>query len=214
MIEFPLAPESLVTELKGNNTTIDTIGLGEVNVIKNIGLRELKFKLFIPRYINSLNDGFLNLQQNYTPINYLNTFREIMEKKCVVTLIIERILPDGTRIFNGNLKVTLESYSVEENAGEEGDFWVDVKVKEHRSINVTYYEATGNSNSDGQTIAVEVNERESKPKNKKYVVKSDDSLWKIAKLELNDGSLYKQIAKINNIADPDKISVGMTILLP
>ena len=35
-----------------------------------------------------------------------------------------------------NLKVTLESYTVEENAGEEGDFWVNITLKEYREVGV------------------------------------------------------------------------------
>ncbi len=47
-----------------------------------------------------------------------------------------------------------------------------------------------------------------------YVVKSGDSLSKIAKLVLGDANKYMELAKYNNIPDPNKIYVGQKIKYP
>ena len=47
-----------------------------------------------------------------------------------------------------------------------------------------------------------------------YVVKKGDSLWSIAKRYLGSGFKYKDIAKSNNISNPDDIEVGQKIILP
>ena len=49
---------------------------------------------------------------------------------------------------------------------------------------------------------------------KQYVTtEKGDTLWKIAKKYLGAGKKYQQLAKINNISNPKKLSVGRTIYL-
>jgi len=47
-----------------------------------------------------------------------------------------------------------------------------------------------------------------------HTVKSGETLWKIAVTELGDGSRYMEIAKLNNLPNPDLISVGQVLNLP
>ena len=47
-----------------------------------------------------------------------------------------------------------------------------------------------------------------------YVVKSGDSLSKIAKSYYGNANDYKKIAEANNIADPDKIEAGQQLKIP
>ena len=47
-----------------------------------------------------------------------------------------------------------------------------------------------------------------------YEVKEGDSLWTIAEKEYNDGYKWSEIAKANNIANPDVIDKGMKLILP
>ena len=53
-------------------------------------------------------------------------------------------------------------------------------------------------------------------KNKWYIVKEGDSLWKIAVEMLGDGSRYKEISKINadTLPDEDSLDVGMRLRIP
>jgi LysM repeat protein len=47
-----------------------------------------------------------------------------------------------------------------------------------------------------------------------HTVKSGETLWKIAVTELGDGSRYMEIANLNNLPNPDLISVGQVLNLP
>ena len=47
-----------------------------------------------------------------------------------------------------------------------------------------------------------------------YVVKSSDTLWKIAADAYADGSKWPIIAQANNIKEPSKISPGMKLTIP
>lgn len=46
-----------------------------------------------------------------------------------------------------------------------------------------------------------------------YVVKNGDTLWSIAKTYLGAGSKYQELAKLNNISNPDHIVIGQVIKL-
>ena len=43
-IEFPLAPSQFKTKVGNKNKTVELVSVGEVNIIKNIGLRDFSFK--------------------------------------------------------------------------------------------------------------------------------------------------------------------------
>ena len=47
-----------------------------------------------------------------------------------------------------------------------------------------------------------------------YTIKSGDNLSKVSKLFYGNANKYEQIAKANNLSDPDKIQVGQEIQVP
>jgi nucleoid-associated protein YgaU len=47
-----------------------------------------------------------------------------------------------------------------------------------------------------------------------YTIKSGDTLSAVSLLFYGSANKYPEIAKANNIADPDKVSVGTTLQLP
>lgn len=53
-------------------------------------------------------------------------------------------------------------------------------------------------------------------KNRRYIVREDDSLWSIANRELGDGTRYKEISRLNAdiLDDEDHLDVGMRLKLP
>ena len=50
--------------------------------------------------------------------------------------------------------------------------------------------------------------------NKFYTIKKGDTLWSIALKFYNDGSKYKEIAKVNKIKNPNKIYCNQRIIIP
>lgn len=206
---LPVPPKELTTKVNSSNSTVDLVSIGEVNILKNIGLREYTFELLLPGkpypFISTLDDFKL-------PIYYLTKIRGHKESKTPVRLIITRKLSNGEDIFDTNLLVSVETYNITEKAGEEGDIWVELSLKEYRKPVVKVQEVQ--TNSSGVSEITEEVQREEKPKATEYTVVSGDSLWAIAKRELNDGSRYKEIAELNGIKDPNSISPGQVLNLP
>lgn len=209
---LPIAPDKFSTKIKSNTKLIDLISVGEATIIKDIPLREFSFKVLLPRNPD-LSDIPIDSKHYHEPYYYLALIREFRASKKPIRFTITRVLPDKTISFSGNLLVTIESYTVEEKAGENGSYWIDFKLKEYRNIEVTITETASQPKEDGKQKLVQETLRTTKEPEKTYTVKSGDSLWKIAKLQLNDGSKYSEIAKLNNIDNPNNLQVGQILKL-
>ena len=171
-------------------------------------MRRISFTLLLP----AVQYSFVHTEGVFQqPIFFLNQFRQYKMSKKPVSLIVFRKLADGTELFSGNMDVSFEKYTVLERGGEQGDFWVEINVKEYRKISSVTYKM---EQKQGQTVLEEMGaKREGKDIPNTYVVKKGDSLWKIAQTMLNDGSRYKEIAEKNNIVNPNKIQVGQILRL-
>ncbi len=207
-ILLPVAPSEMITNVEGESEKIELVNIGEGSILKDIGLRRISFTVLLPAVQYSFVQTEGVFQQ---PIFFLNQFRQYKMSKKPVSLIVFRKLVDGTELFSGNMDVSFEKYTVLERGGEQGDFWVEINVKEYRKISSVTYKM---EQKQGQTVLEEMGaKREGKDIPNTYVVKKGDSLWKIAQTMLNDGSRYKEIAEKNNIVNPNKIQVGQILRL-
>ena len=195
-ILLPVAPSELITNVEGGS------------ILRDIGLRRISFTVLLP----AVQYSFVQTEGVFQPpIFFLNQFRQYKMSKKPVSLIVFRKLADGTELFSGNIDVSFERYTVLERGGEQGDFWVEINLKEYRKITSATYKM---EQKEGQTVLEEFGvKREGKEIPNTYTVKKGDSLWKIAQTMLNDGSRYKEIAEKNNIVNPNKIQVGQILRL-
>lgn len=200
--ELPVPPEVFTTKYKGKNSVIDLINSGEVNILKSVGLRDISFKVLLPKD-ESIG---VNSSEFKEPIFFLSLFRNIMEDKKPFRLIILRYLPDGKSVFNGDIMLSIEGYTVTENGGEEGDFYVELSLKEFRSVEIKKAEL-------GETAVTEETVREIKETPKEHIVNQGECLWNIAKAEYGKGELYTKIAEINGIGYPYIIQPGQKLRL-
>lgn len=202
----------MTTKIESFNKTYETIGLGEVNLLKGIGLRNIYMKILLP---DDLTLPFVQLPYANNcivdkPVKYISKFREFKADKKPLRLMISRILPNNEEIFSGNLLVSIEDYIVYENAGENGDFWVELNLKEY--VEIQAKELTPISSQDSTYSLTST--RTSKEPAKTYTVKSGDNLWNIAKVELNDATRWQEIATLNNISNYKNLQVGQVLQLP
>ena len=207
-ILLPVAPSELITNVEGESEKVDLVDIGEGSILKDIGLRRISFTVLLP----AVQYSFVQTEGVFQPpIFFLNQFRQYKMSKKPVSLIVFRKLVNGTELFSGNIDVSFEKYTVLERGGEQGDFWVEINLKEYRKITSATYKM---EQKEGQTVLEEFGvKREGKEIPNTYTVKKGDSLWKIAQTMLNDGSRYKEIAEKNNIVNPNKIQVGQILRL-
>ena len=127
---LPVPPESLTIQVNGRNSVMTLIHDGEVSVLREPGLTEIRFSALLPnaRY------PFARYPGGFTPAeNYLAFFERVMREKTPFQFIVSRCMPSGAMLFDTNLKVTLEDYATREVARETGfDVRVDLSLKQYR----------------------------------------------------------------------------------
>ena len=117
------------------------------------------------------------------------------------------------------MKVTLEEYTIKEDAGEGFDVIVTIKLKQYREYSTKTMKITI---KQYKPIAVEVPARPAttapKPAttSRTYTVKRGDCLWNIAKKYYGKGNQYTKIYNANRdkIKNPNLIYPGQVLTIP
>lgn len=156
---LPIAPSSLKIGFSSQNKTLNLINDGEINILKNPGLLEIEFDVMLPnvKYPFAIyKDGFKKADKFIDEINKLK-----MDKK-PFQFIVVRTRPDGTPLFNTNIKVSLEEYEMQEDAEEGFDVILSIKLKQYKSYGTKLIKIEKASKDNGnQAKTTEVKERES-----------------------------------------------------
>lgn len=205
-ILLPVTPSKMVTKKGGNNRIVNILNMGQINLIQNGVLDEISFSILLP----SKPWGFVQKEEGFNePLYYLNFLADCKESDKPTSIIVFRTFIDGTQIFSGNKDMLLEDYTVTEKGGDYGDFWVDLNFREYRTAKSTVYQMK--NDGDSLVMVESGSNRDSKTTPTTYTVQSGDTLWGIAKTQLNDSSKYIDIATKNSIADPNQLYVGMIL---
>lgn len=203
---FPVTPSQVQTKVGNCNETVQILQMGQANLLKNAGLEEVQFRALFP----GRQYHFVQVEEGFRePSYFLERLKDFKKAQKPVQLIIFRRLADGSQIFCSNVEMGLEEYTIVEQGGEQGDFWVEIALKEYRKMQSIAYRPA----SDGNTLEKQPAQRPAKEMAKTYVVKKGDNLWNIAKKELGDGSKFGELAKKNGISNPSLIYPGQVIKL-
>lgn len=208
-ILLPVTPSEIVVNINSKNETVDLINDGQVNILKEKGLDDIKMTFMLPNVDYPFSAGVDDsTRANY----YLERFKKFKTDKEAFNLVILRYFPNGKSIFSTNIKVTLEDYSYTESAENGFDIECTIELKEYKEY--ATQKITLSTSSTGQTTAVVSNVRETTASTpSSYTVKKGDTLWAIAKQYLGDGSKYTVLAKLNSITNPNFITIGQVIKL-
>ena len=205
-IILPVTPSKFSVSIQNKNKTVELINDKQVNILKLPGLTDISFEFVLP---NSKYPFVTNWQ---SPQYYLSVLEKLKVNLQPFQFVIARNLPDGQSSFATNMSVSLESYEIIEDAENGLDITVKINLKQYRPYATQTVEIK--TASDGSTVSVEKNARtQTKQPDKTYTVQKGDTLWNIAKKYLGDGSKYKQLATINNISNPNFLSIGQVLKL-
>ena len=205
-MEVP-TPAKLTVKIKGNNKTMTLLNEGEINFLRSPGLTEITVPLIFP-----MLDG------SRSPSEYLDMLESLKTGKKTTQFLLVRSSPDGRRLFDTNMTVSVEDYSIVEDAKKGLDVSVDVNLKQWRDYG-TKTAAVEQPAASGQppTVTVE-QERDAStaPAAKTYTVKKGDSLWAIAVRYYGKGSEYTRIVSANTdkISNPNLIYPGQVLTIP
>jgi nucleoid-associated protein YgaU len=112
-----------------------------------------------------------------------------------------RMIQQNTRSATGTIGVS----------GKEGSW----KVKSWGSLRLTGWQHRGpRKAAPAKDAGAAARRGPSEATSASYAVKRGDTLWAIAEAKLGDGGRYKELAKLNNLADPGAIRAGQVLKLP
>lgn len=204
---LPVTPKEMKIKINNKNKTIDIINLGEANILKMPGLSTIEFEFVAPAFQYPY-------VTNYQPQGfyyYLLEKLKVEQKPFIFSIL--RQMPTGRYTYPSSFNVSLEDYTILETVDEGFDIIFSVVLKQYKEF-ATQRIQIKESTEGKKTVEKKQPRETTKEPEKTYTVKKGDTLWNIAKKELGDGTRYKEIAKLNNIANPNKIYPGQVFRLP
>lgn len=205
-ILLPITPAKLQLKISNQNKTMTLIDTGEINLLKTSGLTEISFEAEIPHRLypySTYKNSFISIEK------FISVFEKLKNDKKPFQFVVSKLSVLGDMLFDNNIKVSMEEYSITEDAKEGLDIKVSIKLKEYRDYLTEKIEV--DRDNTGNNIASIIEERPAKETPKTYTAIKNDNLWTICKNYLGDGSKCYEIAKLNNISNPNLIYAGQVI---
>ena len=189
----PIAPSKLELKIKGQNKSMTLIDQGEVNILKKAGLTEVSFDLLLP----NVKYPFATYKSGFKSAKYfLDELEGLKTKNKPFQFIVTRTFPNGKMLFDTNMKVSLESYTIKEDSGEGFDVVVSVKLKQYRDYGTKICKISFASTKPKLSTEKKRPSKDTSD-NKTYTVKKGDCLWNIAKKFYGKGAQWKKIYNAN-----------------
>lgn len=208
---LPIAPEKFTLKVNNTNKKITLINEGEVNILKEAGLTDLEFDALIP----AVQYSFANYDGGFkSPAHFTNHFEKLKTEKKPFQFVITRKMPDGKLLFDTNMTVSMESYTIKEDAKQGFDLVVSFKLKQYKPFGTKIVKVLDNTASVNKPRPAETSPA---PKQETtYTVKSGDCLWNIAKKFYGNGAKYTKIYEANKdkIKNPNLIHTGQVFVIP
>ena len=127
-LQLPVPPESMEMVINNQNTTINLINDQEVNILRKAGLTEISFDALLPQTkypFAAYPNGFKSASYFLEEIEKLKTGLKPFQ------LIVTRATPNGKLLFDTNIKVSLEDYTIKEEEGHGFDVKVSLSFKQY-----------------------------------------------------------------------------------
>ncbi|PKM75263.1 MAG: hypothetical protein CVU92_02315 [Firmicutes bacterium HGW-Firmicutes-17] len=217
-ILLPVTPGEISIHAPGKNETFELIDGSEVNILRSPGLEEVTFDFLLPqtRY------PFAVYQKNQfrTAEYYIKKLTELRATKTPFQFILSRFIKrqenDTTSKYNisfsTNIKVAIEDLQQKESANNGFDIMMSIVLKAYPDYGTKTFKI------ENDVATPEEPERPVEPdlvvlpnQRRTYTVQSGDSLWAICSTQLGDGGKCWDVAKKNNIAEPNHITPGQVI---
>lgn len=194
---LPVTPGKISLETSNQNKTVELINEGEVNVLKSPGLSEISFDLLLPnvQYPFALypETGFRAAKY------YLDIFEKYKTKKEPFQFILSRKKPNGEVISYTNITVSLEDYTIDDDADESMDNIVSIDLKQYVSYGTKIVKVTKKKGKKKKKKTTKSRSagKKSKTSGKTYEIREKDTLWNIAKKKLGSGAKWASIYNKN-----------------
>lgn len=213
---LPVTPEKISIKINGNNKTVNLINDGEINILKKAGLTDIEFEAEIPQ----VKQPYAVYKSGFKDAGYFfDIFEGLKTEKKPFQFIVCRRTPEGKKLLNTNIKVSLEDYKITEEAKNGFDFKVKFDLKQYREygtkiVNIKIVEAKPQASEEPKR---ETDNSPAPPAAQTYTVVRGDCLWNIAKRFYGNGTKYTTIYDANRGViggNPNLIKPGQVLTIP
>ena len=204
-IALSMLPEEVDGQARGRFQTYDFISIGEVKIPSGKRLLEFKWSGRLPG-AGRKDASYVKTQHWQEPNSIIKIMEDWRKNGSKLRLLITE-----TWI---NHDVCLESFSPTAT-GAHGDYDYSISFLEAKDVvvyTVSELSVAAPANTDGDSRPASAAESATT-----YTVVSGDSLWKIAKKLLGDGTRYLEIYELNKDvigSNPDLIYPGQVLTIP
>ena len=213
---LPIAPPKLSVKINNANETVTLINEGEINILKKAELTDIEFECRIPQE----KYPFAVYKSGFKGADYfLDYFESLKTSKKPFQFIVCRKRPTGKRLFDTNIKVSMEDYKITEDAKNGFDVLVKIKLKQWRdygtkTVNISFNLEKPKASVEPQR---EATTSPAPAAAQTYTVVKGDCLWNIAKKFYGNGSKYTVIYNANRSViggNPNLIYPGQVLTIP
>nr|DAY71868.1 MAG TPA: tail assembly protein [Caudoviricetes sp.] len=204
--KLPVNPEEIKKTQKLSIEKYQVLKSGQVSVPKFPELWTYEFSCELPHQeVHYMESG-----SRADPDRYIRAITKAQRKKKPVQLIYSNGETDDESV-----KVLIESCTITEKAGEEGDKYLSLSFVQYKTPSKKYVAVV----TPAATVAQPQTPQPANPaveQGKTYTVQKGDTLWKIAKQFYGNGSRYPKIVSANSdkIKNPNLIYPGQTFSIP
>lgn len=207
---LPIPPDKFSLKITNANKTVTLVNEGEINILRNAGLTDLEFKVLIP----AVEYPFAMYENGFkSPAYYTKHFESLKTSKKPFQFIVSRAMPNGKLLFDTNMKVSMEDYTIEEKSSEGFDLIVSINLKQHRTFGTKTVKVTdGTASVENQR---DQTESPAPDETCDYTPEEGQSLYEIAKQFYGCTDAYVAIMEANKekIIDPNFLSGSETLTL-
>ncbi|WP_244933652.1 LysM peptidoglycan-binding domain-containing protein [Neobacillus mesonae] len=202
-LQLPVNPESITVDSPFGYEDITVPKLGEFTVINERMPRTFSLESFFPRDYNAVYCEYTKIPKPADAVAKIEKFRS--NKKPVKLSIT------GTKV---NFAVTIREFEYEpERAGNPGDIYFSMSLKEYKTSNISMIKKKKASASKKRPTSSKSGTQ------KTYTVVKGDSLWKIAakKSVYGNGAKWTLIYNANKKIigkNPNLIYPGQKLVIP
>ena len=204
-IRMPVNPEEIGYKQSRDSKRYTVLKLGEINVLGDTKLREIKLELPLPDswyHFCAVAESALK-----PPSFYIERFEQYISSKKPVRLVIT-----GTPIPM-NMLVSIEDMELIEKAGEDGFIYASLDLREYREYKAVVYNMNAATNELYQGMVLTQN---TPPPSLPTEVKAreGDTLYMLAARTTGKGENCYYIAEYNGLITSEPLSEGQIIYIP
>ncbi len=210
-MQVPIPPASMQTKIRNRNKVVSLIGQGDINILKRAGLTEIEFKIMLPNSKYAFDKALIYHPASY----YLEKLESLKTGLNPFQFIMVRMKDDGSMLSMDNIKVSLEDYSINEDANEGYDMYANIVLKQYRDWGSKKLDVKTNSDGTKSATITQTRTAQAVSMPQSVIAKSGDTLQTICKKALGQvsTSYILGIKSLNKIAIPAVLAAGQIIKL-